>query len=50
MKGDDKKDCAFAGFIHLLSAPTKEEPMTAPFTIARKFALLARSAVGACAA
>jgi hypothetical protein len=47
---DAEKHCAFARFIHLARALTKEEPMAAPFTIARKLALLARSAAGACAA
>jgi hypothetical protein len=47
---DTKNYCAFARFIHLARALTKEELMTAQFTIARKLALLARSAAGACAA
>jgi hypothetical protein len=45
-----KKHCAIARFIHLTRAPTKEELMTALFTNAREFALLAHSAAGACAA
>jgi hypothetical protein len=46
---DSEKHCAFARFIHLARALTKEEFMTAPFTNTRELALLARSAAGACA-